>query len=70
MGGMRLYKHAVTGSVGEYPDHYGDIFPHLEPYEGDDYCLDCIPQVITPDEPDMIFEPVLEEELTEEYDYE
>ena len=43
MEAMKLFRHTVTGSVGEYPDHYGDIFPHFEPVDADEPCLDCIP---------------------------
>ena len=66
MVAMRLFKHAVTGAVGEYPDHYGDLFPNMEPVDAPESCLDCIPQV---DEQVMMDDeaPAYEEE---DYNYE
>lgn len=54
MEAMRLFRHTVTGSVGEYPDHYASLFPNLEPVDEAEACIDCIPTVDELDEPNFL----------------
>lgn len=40
MGPMRTFKHRDTGRVGQYPDHFGELFDYLVPVD-DEGCQDC-----------------------------
>lgn len=72
MGTMRLFKHTVTGAVGEYPDHYGDVFPHLVPVDTAEPCSDCTPDTsdlyLAEDESDLDtdYYPTADEEASYE----
>ena len=46
MSAMRLFRHKVTGSIGEYPEHYASMFPNLEPVDEAEVCSDCMPRVV------------------------
>lgn len=37
---MRTFKHRDTGRVGQYPDHFGELFDYLVPTD-DEECQDC-----------------------------
>lgn len=51
MNKTAYFKHALTGKVDKYPDHFGDLFPDvLVPVEAKDYnCVDCGPKAVEPD---------------------
>lgn len=46
MNKTAYFRHALTGKVDKYPDHYADLFPDvLERVEAKDYnCVDCGPK--------------------------
>lgn len=48
--GFVAFKDPDTGIVARYPEHYGDLFPHLEPVDESEVI--CVPCQIVGTEPE------------------
>ena len=60
---MRTFRHRDTGRVGQYPDHYGELFDYLVPVD-DEGCQDCGFEVVEgPEDEDNLDLAILDAEL-------
>lgn len=60
---MRTFKHRDTGRVGQYPDHFGELFDYLVPTD-DEECQDCGFEVVgEPEDEDNLDLVFLDAEL-------
>lgn len=50
---MRTFRHRDTGRVGQYPDHFGELFDYLVPTD-DEECQDCGFEVV--EEPEEVID--------------